>query len=93
MKNLQTYLTEINVSELPSLKDVNLFNEVNGWKLQELKSKNENLFNLIKTLVNDPNIQQIDENKVFTIKMDKTGSFTITSGKNKIVLEDLNLNE
>jgi len=88
--NLQNYLTERvdDISNLPSLKDINLFNEVDSWKLHELKTKNENLFNLIKTLVNDPNVHQIDESKVFTIKMDKGGNFTITSGKNKIILED-----
>lgn len=90
MTNLQTYLTERapSINELVPLKDINLFEDVDSWKLHELKTKNEHLFNLIKTLVNDPNIEQIDENKVFTIKMDKSGKFSITSGKNKIILEN-----
>lgn len=94
--NLQSYLiekTEIDLDNLPSLKDINIFNEIDTGKIHELKNKNKNVFNLIKALINDPNIQTIDENKVFTIKMDKEGNFSITSGKNKIILEDVILDE
>jgi hypothetical protein len=93
--DLRSYLeAKENLSDLPNLKDVSLFNEeINDWKLYELKTKNENLFNLIKTLVNNPSLEQIDESKVFTIKMDKSGAFSITQAKTKILLEDIKLDE